>query len=94
MNDDFWFDVGLNERHRVEVKFNRLSQNLKIMVDGPVVRSDQLWFDLRLTNRYEFIVGYAEQHAVVVEKRRSLLFRYLIPSTYKVLIDGQHVRTF
>jgi hypothetical protein len=94
MNDDFWFDVGLSERHRVEVSFDRLTHILKIMVDGTGVRSEWLWFSLRLTKRYELTVGYAEQHAVAFEKRRRLLLGHFLPSTYKVFIDGQHVQTF
>jgi len=94
MDDDFWFDVGRDERHRVEVGFNRMSGRLKIKVDGTVVQSDRMLFSFRVTRLYEFTVGQAEQHAVAIEKRRPLLYGGWLPSTYKVFIDGQHVQTF
>jgi Fas apoptotic inhibitory molecule (FAIM1) len=94
MNDDFWFDVGHQERHRVEFSFSRSWGRLKIKVDGSVVVSDQLMFSFKLTKRYEFTVGQAEKHLVAIEKKRSALFGGIIPSTYRVFIDGQHVQTF
>ena len=94
MDDDFWFDVGRDERHRVELAFNRMTGRLTIKVNGAVVRSDRMMFSFRLTRRYEFTVGQAEQHAVAIEKRRALMFGGWLPSTYKVFIDGQHVQTF
>jgi hypothetical protein len=94
MDDDFWFDVGRDERHRVEVGFNRMTGRLTIKVDGTLVKSDRMILSFRLTKRYEFTVGHAEQHAVAIEKRRALMFGGMLPSTYRVFIDGQHVQTF
>lgn len=94
MDDDFWFDVGHEEQHRVEVSFNRTWGRLKIKVDGSEVVSDRMMFSFRLTRRYEFTVGQVETHLVTVVKKRALLFGGILPSTYQVFIDGQHVRTF
>jgi hypothetical protein len=94
MDDDFWFDVGRDERHRVEVAFNRMTGRLTIKVDGAVVKSERMLVSFRLTRRYEFAVGQAEQHAVAIVKRRALMFGGILPSTYQVFIDGQHVQTF
>ncbi len=94
MDDDFWFDVGHEEQHRVEVSFNRTWGRLKIKVDGSEVVSDRMMFSFRLTRRYEFTVGQVETHLVAVVKKRALLFGGILPSTYQVFIDGQHVRTF
>jgi Fas apoptotic inhibitory molecule (FAIM1) len=94
MDDDFWFDVGHEERHRVEFAFNRWWGRLKIKVDGSVVVSDQLMFSFKLTKRYEFTVGETEKHLVAIVKKRALLFGGALPSTYQVFIDGQHVQTF
>jgi len=94
MDDDFWFDVGREERHRVEVAFSRMTGRLTIKVDGAVVTSERMLFSFRLTRRYEFTVGQAEQHAVAIVKRRALMFGGILPSTYEVFIDGQHVQTF
>jgi hypothetical protein len=94
MDDDFWFDVGREERHRVELSYSRTWGRLKIKVDGSVVVSDRMIISLRLTRRYEFTVGQAEQHLVAIVKKRALMFGGLLPSTYQVFIDGQHVQTF
>jgi hypothetical protein len=94
MDDDFWFDVGHQERHRVEFSFNRWWGGLKIKVDGSVVASERLMFSFRLIRRYEFTVGQAEKHLVAIEKKRAALFGGILPSTYRVFIDGQHVQTF
>jgi len=94
MDDDFWFDVGHQERHRVEFSFSRWWGGLKIKVDGSVVVSERLMFSLRLTRRYEFTVGQVEKHLVAIEKKRAPLFGGILPSTYRVFIDGQHVQTF
>jgi hypothetical protein len=94
MNDDFWFDVGRDERHRVQVSFSRVTGRLTIKVDGTVVQSDRMIFSLRLTRRYEFKVGQAEPHAVAIVKRREVMFGGFLPSTYQVFIDGEHVQTF
>jgi Fas apoptotic inhibitory molecule (FAIM1) len=94
MDDDFWFDVGREERHRVEVAYNRTWGRLKIKVDGSEVVSDRMMFSFKVTRRYEFTVGQAEQHLVAIVKKRSVLFGGMLPSTYQVFIDGQHVQTF
>jgi Fas apoptotic inhibitory molecule (FAIM1) len=94
MDDDFWFDVGRDERHRVELAFNRLTARLTIKVDGATVQTDRMLFSFKVTRRYEFTVGQTEQHAVAIEKRRALVYSAFLPSTYKVFIDGQHVQTF
>lgn len=94
MDDDFWFDVGRDERHRVEVAFDRMRGRLSIKVDGLLVASDRMMFSFKLTRRYDFTVGQAERHAVAIVKKRALLFGGVLPSSYQVFIDGQHVQTF
>jgi hypothetical protein len=94
MDDDFWFDVGQQERHRVEFSFNRWWGGLKIKVDEAVVVSERLMFSFRMLRRFEFTVGQTEKHLVLIEKKRAALFGGILPSTYRVFIDGQHVQTF
>jgi hypothetical protein len=87
--EQFYFDVGQAERHRVDFSFDRMWGKIKITVDGSLVDTDRLLLSFRLTRRFQFNVGQSEQHAVVIEKTRKPLFGGLLPSDYRVWIDGQ-----
>jgi len=93
MADLLKFEVGRQERHQVGFSFDRLSGNTKISVDGALVDTERAIFSVKLTKRYEFGVGQAEKHAVVIEKKRKLLFAGFRPSTYSVFVDGALVLT-
>ena len=87
--EQFYFDVGETERHRVDFSFDRWGGKIKITVDGNLVDADRLLVSVRLTRSYQFNVGQAERHAVVIQKTRKLLFAGLRPSTYQISVDGQ-----
>jgi hypothetical protein len=89
VQDEFSFDVGQAERHRVDFSFDRMWGKLKIKVDGFLVDSDTLVAGVKLTRRYQFSVGHAERHAVVIDKTRKVLLAGFRPSTYQIFIDGQ-----
>lgn len=87
----FSFDVGQQERHRVDFSFNQFFGNLSIHVDGVAVRLDFRFLSLNLVKRYEFPVGQQERHHVVIEHERKLLFAGFRPQKYRVFVDGQPV---
>ena len=90
----FSFTVGINEQHRVDFSFDQVVGNLEIEVDGQTVVKDFRFASLKLTKRYEFIVGVNEKHQVAIEKTRKLFLAGLRPQQYRVFIDGQLVQTY
>jgi len=87
----FSFNVGVNEKHRVDFSFDQFIGNLQILVDGQTAVKDFRMFSLSLTKRYEFSVGEQERHDVVIEKKRKLFLAGLRPQSYKIFIDGKLV---
>ena len=89
----FSFLVGVDEKHRVDFSFDQFMGNLSILVDGETAVKDFRMFSLNLTKRYEFTVGVAERHNVIIEKKRKLFLAGLRPQQYRIFIDGQLVQT-
>ena len=90
----FSFTVGMNEQHRVDFSFDQFIGNLEIKVDGKTAIKDFRLASLKLTKRYEFIVGVNEKHQVAIEKTRKVFLAGLRPQRYRVFIDGQLVQTY
>ena len=90
----FSFTVGINEQHRVDFSFDQFIGNLEIKVDGQTAVKDFRFASLKLTKRYEFIVGGNEKHKVVIEKKRKLFLAGLRPARYRIFIDGELVQTY
>jgi len=90
----FSFTVGINEQHRVDFSFDQVIGNLEIKVDGQTAIKDFRFASLKLTKRYEFIVGVNEKHSVAIEKKRKLFLAGLRPQQYRVFIDGRLVQTY
>jgi hypothetical protein len=91
---NFSFTVGQQEQHQVDFSFDQFIGNLEIKVDGQTAIKDFRIASLKLTKRYDFIVGVNEKHHVVIEKKRKLFLAGLRPQQYRVLIDGQLVQTY
>jgi len=91
---NFSFIVGQQEQHRVDFSFDQVIGNLEIKVDGETAAKDFRLASLKLTKRYEFIVGVNEKHHVAIEKTRKLFLAGLRPQRYRVFIDGQLVQTY
>ena len=90
----FSFTVGINEQHRVDFSFDQFIGNLEIKVDGQTVLKDFRFASLKLTKRYDFVVGVNEKHHISIEKKRKLFLAGLRPQQYRVCIDGQLVQTY
>jgi hypothetical protein len=89
----FSFLVGIQEQHQIDFSFDQVIGNLEIRVDGEPLVKDFRLLSLRLTQRYEFTAGIAEQHLIAIEKKRKLFLAGLRPQQYRVFIDGQLVQT-
>ena len=90
----FSFTVGVHEQHRVDFSFDQVIGNLEIKVDGQTAIKDFRFASLKLTKRYDLIVGVNEKHRVAIEKRRKLFFGGLRPQQYRVFIDDHLVQTY
>jgi hypothetical protein len=90
----FSFTVGVNEQHRVDFSFDRVIGNLEIKVDETTVVKDFRFASLKLTKRYDFVVGINEKHNVAIEKKRKLFLAGLRPQRYRIFIDGQLAQTY
>jgi len=90
----FSFMVGVSEQHRVDFSFDQFIGNLEIRVDGQPLVKDFRMLSLKLTKRYEFVIGTQEQHQIAIEKKRKLFLAGLRPQQYRVFIDGQLVQTY
>ena len=90
----FSFIVGISEQHRVDFSFDQFIGNLEIKVDGQTTVKDFRIASLKLTKRYELVVGVNEKHHVAIEKRRKLFLAGMRPQQYRVFIDGRLVQTY
>jgi len=90
----FSFTVGVNEQHRVDFSFDQFIGNLEIKVDGQTAIKDFRFASLKLTKRYELIVGINEKHHVAIEKVRKLFLAGLRPMQYRIFVDGCLVQTY
>jgi hypothetical protein len=90
----FSFTVGVNEQHRVDFSFDQFIGNLEIKVDGQTVVKDFRIASLKLTKRYELVVGVNEKHHIAIEKKRKLFLAGMRPQQYRVFIDGKLVQTY
>ncbi|MEV5831755.1 hypothetical protein AB0L25_39945 [Spirillospora sp. NPDC052242] len=88
MYDQFWFDVGHQERHRVEFYCDRMWGQVRIHVDGQLAQKKLLAFSVRLTHRFRFTVGHQERHEVLIVRKRPLILSVSRPSTYRIFVDG------
>jgi len=90
----FTFTVGVNEPHQIDFSFDQVIGNLEIKVDGQTAIKDFRFASLKLTKRYELMVGVNEKHHVAIEKRRKLFLAGLRPQQYRIFIDGHLVQTY
>lgn len=90
----FSFRVGVSEQHQVDFSFDQFIGNLEIRVDGQTLVKDFRMLSLKLTKRYEFEVGTAERHQIVIEKKRKLFLAGLRPMQYRIFIDGRLVQSY
>jgi hypothetical protein len=92
----FTIEVGDETKARIDFSRDWLTGTMLVFVDGEkqVLQSPyspSTHFSFRLIKRYEFSVGEAEPHQVVLEKERPLLFAAFRPQIYRLFVDGQMV---
>jgi len=87
---DVSFDVGSAERHHVSFHWDAKWGTAIVQVDGQVALRERHLLGIRKFRRYELSVGEAEQHSVVIEKRKPLAaldgsWRH---QSFVILVDG------
>jgi hypothetical protein len=82
------FDVGVQERHTVQFSFDKFWGGLSIKVDGYDVVRTVRFASVDLIKRYNIVVGVREQHHVVIEHHRKLLFGGFRPQPVLAYVDG------
>ncbi len=88
---EFRFEVGEEERHKVNFRFNRTLGPLTISVDDqPVVKKLKL-FSVTTKERYELTVGETERHDVVIEKTRQGFLGGFHPQHCIAYVDKREV---
>ena len=92
----FALEIGDREKSKVEFSRNWFTGAMQILVDGLRVAhqsplSPATHFGVKLKRHYEFEVGKAEKHKVVLENERPLLLAGFRAHTYRVFVDGQLV---
>ena len=92
----FTLEVGDKEKHRIGYYRNWFFGTERLWADGLLIASRSVfspsnYVSFPLCRRYEFVVGQAEQHTVILEKQRPLLFAGIRPHIYRVLVDGKPV---
>jgi hypothetical protein len=96
----FTVDIPGQEPSQIEVSRNWLTGSFRILADGKVIAERSPWtlfthftrplckLPMRIY-RYEFPVGRAKQHHVVVEHTLPLFLAGLRPQTFRVFVDGR-----
>ena len=86
--------IGKKEQSRIDVLRNPLTGAFRILADGCAVAertagSFATGLSFALVRRYEFAVGGAERHQVVVEHEFPSFLAGFRRQTYRVFSDGE-----
>jgi hypothetical protein len=87
------FEVGTEEKHRVDFSYHSFSGRTTITVDGESAQLKNPWlltthFNTEFVKRYEFDIGRKEVHDVVIEHTRPKYFGGFFPHDFVVYLDG------
>jgi hypothetical protein len=90
----FPFEVGLNEKHWVEIRFDAFWQRFSAFIDGIERMSERPLIAFGFTFTYEFYVGIQEVNHVRIVRTRKVLFSIFRPNHYHIYINGILVYNF
>jgi len=93
---DFAIDVGEEEKHRVAFHWGQLFGRVRITVDDVEVveKNRAISFGSPRTKKFEFSVGQAEVHDVVIEKTRKRFLGGARKQHCRVVVDGELVAEY
>ncbi|MGB8353691.1 MAG: hypothetical protein WCD79_07385 [Chthoniobacteraceae bacterium] len=92
----FTLEIGEQEKHRIEYYRNWFFGTERLLVNGKMIArssgfTPSTHFGFHLSRHFDFTVGEAETHAVVLEKKRPILIAGFRPHTYRVYVDDRLV---
>jgi hypothetical protein len=93
LNIDFTFDVGATEKHRVGFHWGQLFGKVRITVDSVEVIQQNRPVSLgpSATRKFEFSVGEAEVHEVLIEKISPRFLGGARKQRCRAFVDGELV---
>jgi len=88
---DFAFDVSNEERHTVTFHWGQLMGRIRITVDGleVVAKNRAVPLGRTRTRTFEFSVGYAEVHDIVIEKIGARVLSGARKQKCRAFVDGE-----
>ena len=89
---EFEYEIGQNEKHKIQFSRNRYTGEVKILTDDKEVASKSplnlaTHVSFKLTHPFEFEVGSVEKHAIRIEHTRPLLLAGFRKHWYRIFID-------
>ncbi|MFU8771133.1 MAG: hypothetical protein ACNA8H_01800 [Anaerolineales bacterium] len=95
----FSFDVGNKEKSQIDFYRNWFTGRVDFAVNGEkctlVDPMDiRTHFSIKKTEGFRFTVGDQEQHEVLIEKKRPLIFPGLRRQKYAIFVDGSLVEEY
>jgi hypothetical protein len=90
----FEFSVGTSEKHQVQFQYSRISNTVRICVDGDLVEKDAYRIWIPASRKYDFEVGEAEQHDVSIETDIPRVGAKFRNPACSVMIDGKFVHEY
>jgi hypothetical protein len=90
----FDFEIGLNEKHHVQLRYEAFSNSFSALVDGIERYSSQSLIAVGFTFTYEFQVGFQEVNRVMVMRTRKVFFPLFRKQEYIVYINGFQMHAF
>ena len=90
---DFSFEVGDEEKHRVDFHWGQIFGRVRVTVDDvEVVQHNRPQaFKSTLRRKFEFTVGHDEVHEVVIEKTSHRFLGGARKQTCQAFVDGELV---
>ena len=89
---EFGFEVGISEKHQVQLQRNWFTGKQVILVDSHPVATTSPFnpgthFSVKHSTKHEFSVGDIEKHTVQIERVRPDIFAGCMPHTFRIFID-------
>jgi hypothetical protein len=85
------FEVGTQEKHLVEFRFDQFWGGLVVTVDNQSIVRELRIMSISLVKTYELVVGRSEQHHVRIDKTRKLFFPGFRSQVVRAFVDGEFV---
>ena len=90
----FKFSVEAGRKHEVSFRYSRLTNTVKIEVDGKLIKRDIFLLWIPGSRRYEFEVGSTERRDVVIDISIPRVGAKVANPEGSVYVDGNYAHSF